>query len=405
MVRDLLVGARREDLVDPAVLVVSEVVTNALLHAGTAIEVSAVLDSTGLRIEVGDGSAHLPVRRRYATTSGTGRGLMMLEELVDAWGAARNPRGKTVWFRLSGAGGDPAPASPTAGARSWDEGRDRDSVAVELRNMPLLLHSAWQEHAEALLREYLLANLDEGDEDPIRIHAEATDAIAVLEEHVPAADVAVAPDRLMARATEPRVSADVIEVPVPRASVPHFQTLERAIEDALRLAQEGQVLTAPTQPEIRAFRRWLCQQVQAQAEGGAAVAWSMEAEPPGSPAVALDWDASPTTAATVPTIAADEADRIVAVSRPALDLLGYDQPEELVGERILTIIPERFRQAHIAGFTLFLLVGRRPLIDTPVLVPALRRDGSEVQVDLTVTVEPAGGGRAVFVAELRPVQG
>ena len=52
--------------------------------------------------------------------------------------------------------------------------------------MPLLLHAAWQEHAEALLREYLLASLDaESGVDPIQVHAEATDAIAVLEEHVP----------------------------------------------------------------------------------------------------------------------------------------------------------------------------------------------------------------------------
>ena len=55
--------------------------------------------------------------------------------------------------------------------------------------MPLLLHAAWQEHAEALLREYLLARLDSeaSEADPIQMHAEATDAIAVLEEHVPLA--------------------------------------------------------------------------------------------------------------------------------------------------------------------------------------------------------------------------
>ena len=53
--------------------------------------------------------------------------------------------------------------------------------------MPLLLHAAWQEHAEALLREYLLASLDSDGDDPIQMHADATDAIAVLEEHVPRA--------------------------------------------------------------------------------------------------------------------------------------------------------------------------------------------------------------------------
>ena len=60
--------------------------------------------------------------------------------------------------------------------------------------MPLLLHAAWQEHAEALLREYLLASLDyEGVDDPIQVHADATDAIAVLEEHIPRTRVTMSP--------------------------------------------------------------------------------------------------------------------------------------------------------------------------------------------------------------------
>ena len=54
---------------------------------------------------------------------------------------------------------------------------------------------------------------------------------------------------------------------------------------------------------------------------------------------------------------------ILAVSRPEAAILGYDDPAELVGERIVTIVPERYRQAHVAGFTMYLLVGRRPLLD------------------------------------------
>src|SRR3954470_16853174 len=97
----LLEGAGRDDLVEPAVLLVSELVTNALLHAGTDIDLVAEVDGGGLRVEVGDGSPHLPSRRRYAATAGTGRGLMMLESMVDDWGVTRHRRGKTVWFRLS----------------------------------------------------------------------------------------------------------------------------------------------------------------------------------------------------------------------------------------------------------------------------------------------------------------
>jgi len=74
-IRELLTGTGREDLVDDCVLLVSEVVTNALLHAGTDIELRAALVGTGVRVEVGDGSPHLPAPRNYAATSGTGRGL------------------------------------------------------------------------------------------------------------------------------------------------------------------------------------------------------------------------------------------------------------------------------------------------------------------------------------------
>ena len=55
---------------------------------------------------------------------------------------------------------------------------------------------------------------------------------------------------------------------MPLASVPHFATLDRAIEAALDLSREGLVLTPPTQPEVQAFRRWLCRQVLGQAAGG-----------------------------------------------------------------------------------------------------------------------------------------
>jgi PAS domain S-box-containing protein len=88
------------------------------------------------------------------------------------------------------------------------------------------------------------------------------------------------------------------------------------------------------------------------------------------------------------------------VSRQAADLLGYDEAE-LVGRRIVSIIPERYRQAHVSGFTMYLLVGRRPLLDRAVVVPALRRDGTEIDIELNVRVEAVGEGREVFLAGIR----
>ena len=411
-VRELLRTHGRSDLEESAALLTSELVTNAMLHAGTDIDLVARFDGDVLEVEVADGSTHLPSRRRYAATAGTGRGLLMLESMVDDWGVTLHAHGKTVWFRLSGVDADLPVVEPLGSAGPVTDGpgraRRRDHVSVQLQNMPLLLHAAWQEHAEALLREYLLASLDEdgvdgdgSDSDPVQVHADATDAIAVLEEHVPHATVTISPEKMMGEAVEPNVSATVLELPVPVASVSHFATLDRAIEAALDLSREGLVLTPPSQPEVQAFRRWLCRQVLSQAEGARPVPWRV---PEGGveelPALA-GWDPRTVTEAADGMIAADTTSRIRAVSREAAEILGYDDPGELVGRRIVSIIPERYRQAHVAGFTMYLLVGRRPMFDHEVEVPALRRDGTEVPIVLTVRAPDLGAGDVVLLAQLR----
>jgi PAS domain S-box-containing protein len=107
------------------------------------------------------------------------------------------------------------------------------------------------------------------------------------------------------------------------------------------------------------------------------------------------------TASTRALVAADDTGRIIAISPPALTLLGYDDASQLVGKRLVTIIPPRFRQAHLAGFTLFFSTGRAPLLGRAVTVPALRQDGSEFPVELTIRSEGLPGGRHVFVAVMR----
>jgi PAS domain S-box-containing protein len=308
-----------------------------------------------------------------------------------------------VWFELSSDGDerdvDDLAAPRTDGPR-WRR-QAKDNVPVALQNMPLLLHAAWQEHAEALLREYLLASLDSDGEDPIQMHAEATDAIAVLEEYIPRAPVDMSPDHLMGDAIEPHVSAEVIEVPVPMASVSHFETLDRAIQAALDLSEEGLVLTPPTQPEVQAFRRWLCRQVLRQAAGNVPEPWQVPQDSPVGLDQVLGWDVTTVTRADHGVIAANQASQIVALSPEAVRILGYDDASELVGQRIVSIVPERYRQAHVAGYTMYLLVGRQPLLGNAVTVPALRRDGTEVMVELLVHDHGIGEGRSVLLADIR----
>ena len=90
---------------DDLLLCVSEVVTNAVLHARSASVMSVHVDGDRVRVEVVDGDATLPVRRAHDPHAPTGRGLRLLDDLTVAWGAERRPRGKVVWFELDLAGG------------------------------------------------------------------------------------------------------------------------------------------------------------------------------------------------------------------------------------------------------------------------------------------------------------
>lgn len=95
----------RED-VESAALLVSELVTNAVVHAGTEVEVQLSLDGRVLRLRVADGDTRPPVPRRAVSDElSTGRGLRLLEVLSTRWGveatAPPEPRGKAVWCELS----------------------------------------------------------------------------------------------------------------------------------------------------------------------------------------------------------------------------------------------------------------------------------------------------------------
>ena len=396
LVRGALVGTDPHDWLERAQLCVSELVTNAVVHAGTPVDVLVLQHATGLRIEVVDRSPHLPIPRHYANLAGTGRGLMMVDQSCDRWGVLTNDDGKTVWFELGAAadvGVDPERSSTGVTVR--------ETVSVVLLNMPLLLHSAWRMHAESLLREYLLARLDEDAGDLLGAHAAASAAISVLQEQIPVPDVGENPDGIMAAAVEPFVSMERLEIRVPSSSLPSFETLDLLLESATTLADAGHLMTPGTQPEIRAFRRWLCAEVRRQPGGVHPTAWDPDAA---QATVALDdllpWDGESVTEAGHGVVAADDLNRIIAVSRPALAMMRYEEPGDLIGKRLVDIVPFRFRQAHVAGFTMHLFAGRAALIGVPVEVPVLCADGAERLVELTVRSHPLPRGRHVFVADL-----
>lgn len=258
-----------EEIVDTAELLVSELVTNAVVHAGTPIELEvALVDPGTVVVQVTDGSVHRPVARPYDESSGTGRGLLLVEELSDQWGVSEAPHGKTVWFCLAV---EPTQASTPPGVRPSTEGAPGvapDAVEVQLHHVPLLLHAQWQLHASALLREFLLVSLDGGDElDQMVRHAACSDALALLESAVPT------PGPEDTDTLEHEVWHSRMTLCVPKESVSHFAVLDETLDRAVDLADSDATLTPTTSPAMREFRRWVCTQVLEQAQGLPATPW------------------------------------------------------------------------------------------------------------------------------------
>jgi anti-sigma regulatory factor (Ser/Thr protein kinase) len=110
-VRETLVGWGADDAIDDAVLLTSELATNAVIHARTPFEVICRAAGASVQIEVVDGDT---TRVLPAPGNGddpnrvSGRGLLMPVMLAAEWGVSYAAASKTVWFRL-GTGAAPFP--------------------------------------------------------------------------------------------------------------------------------------------------------------------------------------------------------------------------------------------------------------------------------------------------------
>ena len=102
LVVDALRGWGLEHLEESAVLLVSELVTNSVLHARTALAVEVERTAQVVRVVVRDGSRRRPRQRRHDVTAATGRGLGLLNAVAWRWGCddAPPPYAKAVWFEL-----------------------------------------------------------------------------------------------------------------------------------------------------------------------------------------------------------------------------------------------------------------------------------------------------------------
>jgi anti-sigma regulatory factor (Ser/Thr protein kinase) len=98
--REHLESTCPQDVVDTAALLVTELVSNAVLHAGT--EIAVVIDCKPGRVvvRVCDDSGARLVPRDHEPTAATGRGLWLVDRLATSWGVEQVPKGKEVWCEI-----------------------------------------------------------------------------------------------------------------------------------------------------------------------------------------------------------------------------------------------------------------------------------------------------------------
>jgi len=102
--REFVAGVLRqasEELRDRAVLITSELATNAIRHAHTGFTVTTTLTAEEIHIAVTDTGRAVPLLRNPDPSETHGRGLLIVNSLADRWGVDRRASSKTVWFALA----------------------------------------------------------------------------------------------------------------------------------------------------------------------------------------------------------------------------------------------------------------------------------------------------------------
>lgn len=369
---------------DDASLLVTEVVTNSLLHARSPIDLRVIRSDPGVRVEVHDGSPRLPSVRTYDGEAVTGRGLEIVGYTASNWGAEQSDDGKMVWFELgtpASEAGQGTPTSPSAAG---------PTVGVQLLGAPVALAKATFEYGDAMLRELALLSFS-GD----------ADSPSMSRLNTPELDLSAILLALEEGAAARQARAD-LDVDLPPGSSEAALARLALIDEADRMAREGRLLLPPALPEIAHCRHWMMGEIVGQCAGYSPTVWSA---PDYSQHTERAQGLSKTDEHLLGldlkwTIVADQDNYIDFVGDEVAGLLGW-KPSALAGRRLTTIVPPSLHEAHLVGFTRYQLTRKPVLMGQPINVDAIRFDGSSVGVSLLLQEMPRREGKLRYRATMR----
>lgn len=422
LLRGVLDECRRPEWRDAAELALSELTTNALLHAHSPTQIRIRCGEGMLRVEVSDDSAVVPRQRSYGSQSSTGRGLALVAALVSDHGFRSTDTGKVVWFTLTD-----TPVEPTGGdvdglLDAWDDcgvpGRlapDPGTRTVTLVGFPPTLWIAAAEMHDAMLRELaLLRSGRDSDGADLAGADRARFAIRVALDAALADGRAKAQSRNPLPAGHPATLQEVppvldLEFPVWREAAADFATLQDVLDEANRLAVQGRLLTRPSLPEVVAVRDWAAEQVISSLSGQAPMAWTGAdadyfSEHQDQAVREIDYDVAGVVGGPRTAIVVDAQNRILGISVPLAQEIGW-QVDDLVGRRVVAIVPPRFREAHVSGLTRHLSTGQAHALRVDLRLPVLRADGTELLCDFWIDADRSPAGLAIYIAYVSPVSG
>ena len=241
---------------DDVSLVTSEIVSNAVIHARTPIELR--LRRTGdeaVRIEVRDGADHglLPSPSRQGLLS-RGFGLRVVGQLSTRWGVDPLPDGKMVWAEIGPPRGRRHDVAPVVAVGPAPLPLPDDWPEVHLVDVPVRLLYAWEDHVRDLMREFALVSAGGfgtgGGADSGRVGA----VMASLERYW---DL-MRPMWSQARAIgEPASGLITFMARLSERVVVDGPRFLGALDAADELGRQGRLLTDAATEEVREFGSWL----------------------------------------------------------------------------------------------------------------------------------------------------
>ncbi len=261
-----------------AELVVTELVTNALLHARPPVTVRVGLLDPGVRIEVSDPFRLSPVRPLANLEAMTGRGIALVEALSLRWGVDASVEGKVVWAELGESEdgpGDEQEFDVDALLAAWDDDLPDGELrfAIRLGDVPTSLLISAKTHVDNVVREFILAQSGAASGAGSLLPPDLSQLIGSV-----VYDFAEARQEIkrqaLASATAGRARTE-LTLTLPASAADAGEAYLLALDQVDSYARAARLLTLESLPQHRAFRHWYVDSLVTQLRRAA------RGEPPG----------------------------------------------------------------------------------------------------------------------------